>query len=376
MINVTRPTWVEIHLDHLAFNFRSVKTFVGQAVKYMAVVKADAYGHGAVECARKLEQEQVDWFGVALPEEALELRDAGIRQPILTLGSFAPGQETVLLENNITPVIFRLEIAELLNRAAQDRGVVTDIHVKIDTGMNRVGVRFDELKAFVEGLKKFENLRVDGVMTHFASADDPAQNNFTNLQIKRFNEAAELFHENGFRPTYRDLANSSGAVAHPDSLGNMVRLGGIIYGLEDILPKNIEKPTLKPVLTLHTKISLLKHVPKGETLGYSRTFTTTRDSLIAILPIGYHDGYLRRLSNCGKVIVNGVYAPVVGRISMDWLMIDATDVPAVKVFDEVVLIGEQHGLRIKTEDLTGLVNALSYEITCGINKRVTRVYKD
>jgi alanine racemase len=369
-----RPTWAEIHLDNLAFNFQSIKSFVGKDLKYLAVIKADAYGHCAVECAKYLEQAGIDWFGVALPEEGVELREAGIRKLILCLGSFWAGQENLLLNHDITPTIFRLEIAEKFNRAAKELGMIADVHLKVDTGMNRIGVRWDELNEFAEGMKRFSNLHVDGIMTHFASADSDAD--FTNLQIKRFNESLALLHEKGFRPSFKDLANSPASVAHPNSRGNMVRIGGILYGLgDDVLPKNIDKPELKPVLTLHTKIAYLKKVPKGETLGYSRTFTTGRDSLIATIPIGYQDGYLRQLSNQSRVIINGVYANVVGRISMDWTLVDVTDVPNVKVADEVILIGEQNGLVVKTEELAEETGTISYEVTCGIHRRVPRVFK-
>jgi alanine racemase len=369
-----RPTWAEIHLDNLAFNLDSVKRFVGKDLKYMAVVKADAYGHGAVECAKKFEQAGIDWFGVALPEEGVQLREAGIRKLILCLGSFWDGQENLLLNFDLTPTIFRLEIAEKFNRAAKDRGVIADVHLKVDTGMNRIGVRWDELREFADGLRNFSNLHIDGIMTHFASADSDRE--FTNLQIKRFDESLETLHEKGFRPSFKDLANSPASVAHPQSRGNMVRLGGILYGLgDDVLPQDIDKPELKPVLSLLTKIAFLKKVPKGETLGYSRTFETGRDSLIATIPIGYQDGYMRQLSNLSRVIVNGKYARVVGRISMDWSLIDVTDFPGVKVEDQVVLIGEQKGLTVKTEELAGLVGTISYEVTCGIHRRVPRVFK-
>jgi alanine racemase len=372
-----RPTWAEINLDNLAFNLQSVKSFVGKDLKYMAVVKADAYGHGSVECAKRLEQAGIDWFGVALPEEGVELRKHGIRKLILCLGSFWAGQEHLLLNHHLTPTIFRLEIAEKFNQAAKELGVIANVHIKVDTGMNRIGVRFDELNEFAEGLKKFTNLKVDGVMTHFASADNLDENNFTNLQIKRFNDSVELLHEKGFRPTYKDLANSPASVAHPQSYGNMLRLGGVLYGLGgDVLPKNIEKPELKAVMSLHTRISFLKRVPKGETIGYSRTFQTTRDSVIATIPIGYQDGYLRGLSNCGRVLINGMYANVVGRVSMDWTLIDVTDVPQVAVDNEVVLIGQQNNLRVEAEELAVKTNTISYEVTCGISQRVGRIYKN
>lgn len=371
-----RPTWAEIHLDNLDFNFKSVKSFVGKDLKYMAVVKADAYGHGSVECAKQLEKSGIDWFGVALPEEGVELRQAGIRKLILCLGSFFEGQEKLLLNYDLTPTIYRLDLAEKFNQAAKDKGLIADVHIKVDTGMNRIGVRWDELNEFADRLKKLTNLKVDGVMTHFASADNLDENDFTNSQISRFNDAVKLLQEKGFRPTFKDLANSPASVAHPNSRGNMVRLGGVIYGLGgDVLPKNIEKPELKAVMTLHSKITFLKRVPKGETLGYSRTFQTEKDSLIATIPIGYQDGYLRGLSNCGRVLINGKFANVVGRVSMDWTLIDVSEIENVKIGDEVVLIGEQNGSRIETEELASKTNTISYEVTCGINKRVPRVFK-
>lgn len=370
-----RPTWAEINLDNLAFNFHSAKEFIGTETKYMAVVKADAYGHGAVQCAKRLEAEGVDWFGVALPEEGVELRKAGIRKLILCLGGFWDGQESLALSHNLTPVIFRIDKAQRLNQAAIERGTAVAVHVKVDTGMGRIGVRFDEVREFADALKPLDHLRLEGVMTHFASADDLQQNDFTNLQIKRFEESLAIFRDRGFRPAYCDLANSPGAVAHPASRSNMVRLGGVLYGLgDDILPKGIDKPQLKPVMSVHSRIAHLKKVPAGETLGYGRTFTTAKDSIIATIPIGYQDGYTRRLSNLGRSIVRGCYAPVAGRVSMDWTLLDVTDVKNVQLGDEVLLIGRDGELEVTAEELARLTNTISYEITCGIDRRVPRVY--
>ncbi len=371
---VHRPTWAEINLDNLLFNFQSAKNFIG-AVNYMAVVKADAYGHGAIECARQLEKAKIEWLGVALPEEGLKLREKKIKTPILILGSFWTGQESLLLENNLTPVVYQIEIAELLDRAAREKKIVADVHIKIDTGMGRIGVRFDEASEFAEKFKRFKNLRIEGLMTHFAAADNSFENAFTNLQIKRFETITQIFREKGFSPRYEDLANSPGAVAHPNARKNLVRLGGILYGLgDDVLPPNVAKPDLKPVLSLHTKIALLKRVPKGETLGYGRTFQTERDSLIATIPIGYEDGFPRRLSNRGKAIIKNQFAPIVGRISMDWTILDVTDLPEIKVNDEVILIGGESGVQIKAEEIARKCGTISYEITCGISRRVNRMY--
>lgn len=372
-----RPTWTEINLKNLAFNFQSVRDFIHEDVKLMAVVKADAYGHCAVECAKKLEERGIDWFGVALPEEGFELRQNGISRPILCLGGFWEGQEEKLLQNDLIPVIYQIEKADLYNQAAKKSGTIGKAHIKTDTGMGRIGVRFDEVESFIEQLKNFTNIDFEGIMTHFAAADSFAEKNFTELQIERFNQVVDIFEKNNFTFKYKDLANSPAAIAHPKSYGNMIRLGGILYGLgEDVLPDWTEKPKLKPVLSLHTEIALIKKVKKGETLGYGRTFLADRDSVIATIPIGYQDGYRRALSNRGRVLVKGEYANVVGRISMDWTIIDITEIENVSVGDEVVLIGEQNGSKVTTEEVAEKAGTISYEITCGINKRVTRKYVD
>ncbi len=368
-----RPTISTIDLDNLAFNFNSVREFVGDDLQYLAVVKAGAYGHGAVECSRILESLGIDWLGVALPEEGVELRNAGIAKPILVLGSFWPGQEELVIRHRLTPVVFTHEQASLLDRAAATSKMVADYHVKIDTGMGRIGVRFDRAAELAVDLTQYKNIRLDGLMTHFAAADDLEQNEFTELQVNRFDEAVSAFQNLGFRPTYIDLANSPGAIAHPTSRRDMVRLGGVLYGLGgDVLPQNIEKPELRPVLSLTTRISQIKTVPSGETLGYGRTFKTNRDSVIATIPVGYADGYRRRLSNVGRVIVHNQFVPIVGRISMDWTIIDVTELPDVEIGDEVILIGRSGSLEIKAEDIAAATDTISYEITCGIGSRVPR----
>lgn len=373
-MHIGRPTWVEINLENLAYNFLSIKKRLGSQIKYMAVVKADAYGHGAVPCARKLEAVGVDWFGVALPEEGTELRKSGITKPILCLGSFWKGQEEQIVTDDLTPVIFDLGVAETLNSFAAKLEKKLKIHVKVDTGMNRVGVRYDKWQDFIENLRRFTHLEVEGVMTHFAAAD--CDRDFTMLQIKRFNEAVNIVKQAGFNPIYFDMANSPGSLGYVEALGNMVRLGGLIYGIwEDILPKHVSKPDLKRVMSFHTKISLLKQVPANEPIGYGLTFKTKRASLIASLPVGYNDGYPRVLSNRAKVIVKNHYAPVVGRISMDWTLVDLTDVPGVQLGDEVLLIGEKDGMEVSVEELARLCDTISYEITCGIGKRVYRIYR-
>jgi len=372
---VGRPTWAEIDLDALANNLRVIRSQVGPEVKILCAVKANAYGHGAVECARRLVAEGSDWFGVALPEEALELRDAGITRPILCLGGFWPGQEVACLPEDLTPVVYRLDMIESLDRVARDANVTTDVHVKIDTGMGRLGVRAADVSEFCQAIKSFQNIRVEGLMTHLAAADDPAHEEFTKDQLDTFDQAVQVFRENGFSPTYVHAANSAATFAFSGARGNMVRPGGALYGfMRDVLPPGIETPALKPVLSLHSRIMLMKNVPRGQKLGYGCTFETERDSLIATIPIGYDDGYQRALSNRGRVLVRGQFAPVVGRVSMDLTLIDVTDVAGVSLDDQVTLLGRHGELSITAEDLGELAGTISYEITCGISNRVPREY--
>ncbi|HEY0320193.1 MAG TPA: alanine racemase [Pyrinomonadaceae bacterium] len=370
-----RPTWAEINLQALAENFQQVRARLNSEVKIMAVVKADAYGHGAAECARRMAQEGADWFGVALPEEGIELREAGITQPILCLGGFWAGQEQACIQHKLVPVVYRPDMIEALDRAARDAGIVVDAHLKIDTGMGRLGVRYDSAVEFVDAIRDYRNVRIDGLMTHFASADDPHQECFTQDQLSRFREAVNALRARGLKPTYEDCANSAATAAYPASWGNMVRPGGVLYGLwRDILPPLDEPLRLRPVMSLHSRIMLLKWVRRGETLGYGCTFEASRDTLVATLPIGYNDGYARALSNRGRVIVRGSYAAVVGRISMDLTLVDVTDLPGVRLNDRVTLLGEEGELTIPAEDVAKTVGTLSYEITCGISNRVPRVF--
>lgn len=374
--NITgRPTWAEIDLDALAGNYLIIRKRLGPEVKVMAAVKADAYGHGAVECARRLQREGVDWFGVALAEEGVQLRNAGITRPILCLGGFWEGQQDVCLRQNLTPVVYRLDMIDLLDRAARSRGVVVDIHVKIDTGMGRLGIQFDEVEAFCEALRSFPNTRVDGLMTHFAAADRHDRDDFTKDQLGKFQRAVTVFRERGFSPSLIHAANSAATFAFPESRENLVRPGGALYGfVRDVFPDDFAAPPLRPVMSVHSRIMLLKNVGKGETLGYGCTFETRRDSMIATIPIGYDDGYRRALSNRGRVIVRGAFAPVVGRVSMDLTLVDVTDVEGVALNDQVTLIGRAGDLSITAEEIAAAIGTISYEVTCGVSARVPRIH--
>src|SRR5258708_11100658 len=270
-LNITgRPTWAEIDLDALGSNFYVIRERVGPDVKMMAAVKANAYGHGAVECARRLEAEGVDWFGVALPEEGVELRSAGITKPILCLGGFWAGQEPFCLQERLTPVVYRLELIESPLRAARHAGVVAEVHLKVDTGMGRLGVRTEALPEFCETLKRCRNIRLDGLMTHLAAADDSDREDFTRSQLDCFAQAVSIVRERGFTPTHLHGANSAAAFAFPESRGNMGRPGGALYGfVRSVLPPNIPRPPRGPVMSARSRPMILNRKDNSERLGYA-----------------------------------------------------------------------------------------------------------
>lgn len=358
----------------LKHNYLTIRNHLSAPAQLMAVVKGNAYGHGAVECARALEAINADWFGVALVEEGIELRRAGITRPIFCLGGFWRGQADDLTAHDLTTAVYRLDQVEELNARAGALGRVVSFHLKVDTGMGRLGVRLDDLAEFARALGRFESVKLDGVMTHFAAADSAATE-YTERQIARYEEAVEILRGLGFDPSWRHLANSAGIHAYPQSHGNLARVGGAMYGLtRDALSPNLEPFDTRPVMSLHSRVVMLKTVPAGTPLGYGCSFTTARESRIATLPIGYADGLRRAHSNNGQVLLRGHFAPIVGRVSMDLTIIDVTDVPGAELGDEVLLIGERDGLRISAEDLAEQIGAISYEIVTGISARVPRLH--
>lgn len=346
---------------------------VGAGVGVMPALKADAYGHGAIDCARTLEAEGADWFGVALPEEGAQLREAGITRPVLCLGGFWEGQEELVIARRLTPVAFRLDLLEQLSRAARAAGMTANYHLKVDTGMGRLGVPCRELEDFLDGAAQFANLKLDGVMTHFASADDAEATEFTEQQVARFEKALQQIRARGHQPAWIHQANSAATHAYPRARGNLVRPGGVLYGLwRDVTNPRVAPLDWRAVLSLRTRIILLKSVPANTPLGYGGTFVTSRASRIATLAIGYEDGLSRALSNHGRVLVRGQFAPIVGRISMDLTLIDVTDIDGAALNDEVVIIGYQGANHITAEAMAASLETISYEVTCRISDRVPR----
>lgn len=374
----SRPTWAEVSLSALNHNYRTIKSFVGANVDVMAVVKANAYGHGAVECAREFARAGARWFGVALVEEGIALRKAGVDGAILCLGGFWQGQAETVIAHDLTPVVFRLDAAEQLNDRAKAAGKVANYHLKVDTGMGRLGVPLAEFSEFARALQRFTHLKLDGLMTHFASADSP-DCDYTNQQLETYSQAAQIISELGFNPTYRHLANSAATHAYKQTWGNLVRPGGTLYGFtRDVLVPGAKPFDVRPALSWHSRIVMMKTVSEGTPLGYGCTFVTKRQSRIATIALGYADGLRRALSNNGQVIVcvddKPFMAPIIGRVSMDLTLVDVTDVPNCKLGDEVLLLGERDGLKISAEDLAAQIGTISYEITCGISARVPRIY--
>lgn len=367
-----RPTIAEIDLNALAFNFRQLQKRVPRGVKILAVVKADAYGHGAVPVSLKLEKSGVEYLGVAIPEEGVELRRGGVKAPILVLGGVYGGDVENITRFNLTPVVFHNEALKSISRAAQGRRKKVRVHLKVDTGMGRLGVPLPRWPSFLKEIIHFPNVEVEGILSHFSMMDEE---DYTRHQWDQFLCAVKCAEEVGIRCKYVHMASSATLVTSPQYSGSLVRPGILLYG---VYPSPVLKNlvSLKPVMTLKTRIHFLKSVPRGSKISYGGTFLTRRESLIATLPIGYADGYSRSLSNRGEVLVRGKRAPVVGKVCMDFIMVDVTDIPKVSSGDEVVLIGSQGNEIITAEEIADKINSISYEVLCSVGKRVPRIYKE
>ena len=367
-----RPTEARIDLGALSHNFQEVvRRTAGK--KVLAVVKARAYGHGAVPVARHLLALGADMLGVALVEEGRELREAGIRAPILLMGALFPDQAEAIVEWNLIPAVFTTGMAGALARAARERGCVLDVHVKIDTGMGRIGVAPEEAAEFIAQLRKHEKLRIQGLMTHFADAD-LRDKQFAAVQMDRFTGLMSELDARKIAVPLCHAANSAAVLDFGSAHFSMVRPGLMLYGYNPLEAGDLAAD-LRPVLSLVTRIAYLKRTPAGTPISYGRTFITSRESLIATMPIGYADGFSRGLSNKGEALVRGRRASVAGRVCMDMTMLDVTDVPGVSEGDEVVLIGTMGGERITAEDIAVKTGTIPYEVLCGISSRVPRVYE-
>lgn len=377
----TRPTWAEVSLSTLRQNYRAVAGYIGSGVTICAVVKAYAYGHGAVECAAALEQEGATWLGVTSLDEAIPLREEGIATRILLMTGFWRGEEAEIVRLRLTPTVWEIGQIELLERAAARLGTSQHaIHLKVDTGMGRLGAAPEELPKILVTLKSSQHLYLEGFSTHIASSevlDAPS----VAAQLKFFAEARNLLREHGFNPPLVHAANTSAVISHHESWNTMVRPGLALYGYylpferagRTVSGRGL-KLEVKPVLTWKTRILSLRDMPAGQALGYGGTYVTKAPARIAILPVGYADGLNRGLSSNGRVILGEHYAPIVGRISMDLTTVDVTGIPGVEVADEVILLGSSDGLSVDAREHADLANTIPYEVLCAISKRVPRKY--
>jgi alanine racemase len=366
-----RPTFVEIDLGAIAANVRAIRDAVGPRVKIMPAVKADGYGHGAIPVSRAALSAGADMPGVASVEEAVELRDAGIRAPILVLGCSAPDSAPEIVELAVAATVCDLRFARELAAEAARRNKIAQVHVKVDTGMGRLGVAPEDAVELVTSLSLLPSLKLEGVFTHFPSADE-SDRSFTEEQIRIFKGLLRELDDRGTRPTFAHAANSGAILDYPESYFDMVRPGIAIYGLYPS-PDVTKSIPLRPALTLRTRIVFLKELPPGKTVSYGRTFTTRRRTKVATIPVGYADGYSRLFSNRGEVAVKGHRAPVIGRVCMDQTMIDVTDVPGVGVADEVVLLGGGFEY-LAVERAAETLGTIPHDVVCAIGKRVPRVY--
>ncbi len=368
-------TWAEINLDNIAHNVKEIQKAVGKRTEIMAVVKADAYGHGVLETVNTLVESGCSRLAVSMLDEAIQLRQIGIKIPILVLSHTNPLRVDELIKHQITQTVYNHDVAVALSNEAMRQGTKVRVHIKIDTGMTRVGFApgYSAIKA-VDKIQKLPGIIVEGIFTHFAVADEKDKS-FTFHQAELFNSIISELNRIGILIPIRHVANSAAIIQYPELAMELVRPGIILYGIYPSKEVNKSVLDLKPAMTLKTNIAMIKWVEENTSISYGRKFVTKRKSQIATIPVGYADGYSRLLTGKVRVLVSGQYAPVVGSICMDQCMVDVTDIKGeIKTGDEVVLLGKQGNSEITAEELADYIGTIPYEIVCIIGKRVPRVY--
>jgi alanine racemase len=373
-----RPNWAEISLSTLADNYRIVARHIGPGVTPCCVIKCDAYGHGVIESARALAEAGAVWLGVTSTEEGVAVREAGVKLPILVMTGFWRGEEEALLRHDLSPAIATFEHVESIERAAAALGISRRVrlHLKVDTGMSRLGVSLADLPALAARIAASPSIDLQGVFSHLSESeilDSPV----AAAQRADFERALAIIAAAGLHPRYRHLANTAATVARPDTWNNMVRPGLVLYGYnlkcegpgasEAMLP-------VRPVLTWKTRVIALRDITPGTAVGYNQRWHATRPTRLAVIPVGYGDGFNRQLSSRGHVILHDQYASIAGNVSMDLTTIDVTDIPQTAIGDEVLLIGRSANCSIGADDQARLANTIVYEILCGLSPRVPRIY--
>lgn len=373
MDKIMRPVWAEIDLNKIADNMKNIKELVSDK-EIIAVVKADAYGHGAIDIVPTLLENGAKKLAVAVITEALELRNNGVKAPVMILG-FTPLEfADELIKEDIEQTVYDLEYAKELSKLAISMGKKAKIHIALDTGMGRIGfLPTDESLKQIGEINSLEGIEIVGVFTHFSTSDE-VDKEYTYEQFNKMKNFNDKLNSVGVNIKVKHASNSGAIIDLPDTYLDAVRAGIILYGYYPSEEVKIDRLNIKPALTLKTKVCHVKELDKDMYISYGRTFKTNKKSIIATIPIGYADGYSRILSGKAKVIINGKFAPVVGRICMDQCMIDVTEVENVNVGDEVILIGEDSGLKFNADDLAKIMGTINYEIICMIKQRVPRVY--
>ena len=372
-ISTLLPTYATINLAALAHNLSRIKHYLPTGCEILAVVKANGYGHGAVEIARALASQGIERFAVASLDEGIALRQAGLSASIVVLGALFEEQVSDLIAHRLTPVVSDGRILPALAKAAHSHPTPYPIHLKVETGMGRLGFSPEELLTLLDNPLLHRSLQVEGMMTHLADADGK-DSTFTERQLGEFRAVLEQIRQRGQTLPLVHAANSAAIVRFPDAHFSLVRPGIMLYGYHT-LPTTVPAPDLKPVLSLRTTIAQLRTIPQGGTVSYNGTFVATRPTRIAVLPIGYADGYSRQLSHRGSVLIQGRRAPIVGLVCMDMTMVDVTDIAQLQVGETVTLIGQQGEEAIWADEVADWIGTIPYEVLCGIGSRVPRLYE-
>lgn len=372
-MNLLHPFWAEINLDNFIYNINEIKSHIGNS-KIIGIVKANAYGHGAVEISKTLLENGAETLAVANIVEGIELREADIKAPIMILGVSEEFAIDAIINYDMEPTISSLEFANTLNNKAKESNKTINIHIALDTGMGRIGF-LPSSKSLEEIalISKLSNLKIKSTFSHF-STSDYKDKNYSNFQLKTYNDFISEIEKYNIPVGNRNLSNSAAIIDIPNAHFDNVRPGIIQYGYypsDEVIKENFN---LKPVLTWKTNIVHIKEVNKGAFIGYGKTFETKRKSIIATIPVGYADGYSRGLSNKGKVIINGQFAPIIGNVCMDQCMVDITDLKDVNLNDEVILLGSDNNIKFDADDMANLLGTINYEVLCLIGRRAPRVY--
>lgn len=373
---ITPNTWVEIDRLALLANVHACRSLIGPRCRLLALVKGNAYGHGLRETAQLFSAAGVDCLGVEAVSEAVALRTAGITCPIVLAGPIPPANVPALVSHRITPLLTSLEQVQEVGEFTRRQACVVEAHLKFDTGMHRQGIMSGELPLLLDLLAKYPGLRVTGLATHLARADEAEQPEWTRRQLEAFHGIVASLAAAGLRTPLRHMANSAATLLWPETHLDMVRLGIALYGFwpgDAVRRGSAGRLSLQPVMTWKTRVSAVKTVPRGCSVGYNGSYVTTRDACLALLPVGYYDGYSRSLSNRGQVLIHGQRAPVRGRVSMNLMTIDVTDIPAVQPGDEVVLLGRQGTGEVAAEEIAEWLGTIHYEVTTRINPLIPRV---